>query len=84
MSNQSLEGRLAKRIAECLANVTFNPAIFAYILTTANQSLHKQIMSLAKNIILAMADRYEAGVIDDSTTDAMRLRDTMNLYDMQG
>jgi hypothetical protein len=81
---KSPEGKAATGFIKSIDSMMFDPVAFAYILISiAPESIHRRIMAVIRQIILSMADKYETGTMNQATTDAMRLRDTIRVYGME-
>ncbi len=78
-----ITGRTAKAFLEGIGNLGFETQVFCYAVTNVNEELQKRVMMVVKRIILAMCIQYESGVVNDATRDAMRLRDSMQVFESE-
>lgn len=71
------------KLIEGLSRYDFNVQTFAnYLVNSANEVIRGRIMQLAIAIIDAEADVYMAGDMSGGPTQGMRLKETVDLYEM--
>lgn len=81
---RSPEGKAAKKFADSIDSMSFDANAFAYIFVNDDPALQERAMTIVKALILAWAREYALkGVIEPYAVDAMRLRDTMDTFQME-
>lgn len=81
---RSPEGKAARKFTESIDSINFDPNAFAYIFVNDDPALQERAMMIVKALILAWAREYAMkGNIEQYAVDAMRLRDTMDTFQME-
>lgn len=71
------------KLMEGLSRYDFNVQTFAnFLVSSSNEVIRGRIMQLAIAIIDAEADAYIGGDMSHGPTNGMRLKETVDLYDM--
>jgi len=80
---RGVTGKAASKFAEMIGHADFNPVVFGYAATNGQSAAMQDVMMSAMiGVINSLAAQYDAGIINDATMNAKRLKDTVEVYDM--
>ncbi|QIN94195.1 hypothetical protein PP459_gp038 [Streptomyces phage Wakanda] len=78
-------GKAGKAFMKAMDSLSFDANIFAYyVVAQCRGILRKRLLQVVFAIIRSLADHYDSGDMDEETTNAKRLMDTMAVYGMDG
>lgn len=76
-------GKAGKAFVKAIDSLSFDARVFAYyVVSVGGKALRKRILDVVFAIVRTLGDAYDSGDMDNETTQAKRLIDTMELYGM--
>jgi len=77
-------GKAGKAFLKAIDGLAFDARVFAYWVTSnATGLLRKRVMTIVIALIRSWAEEYDSGMMDETTTNAKRLYDTVSLFRME-
>jgi len=78
----SPEVTAARKVKGAISTLDLDPTLFAYVFVDDNPVIHARMMAIMVALIEQYAREYEKGNMYMYATDAMRLRDTIDAFQM--
>lgn len=82
-SPRSPEGVAARKVKAAIDSLDLDPSVFAYIFVDDNPVIQAQMFRMVIALIDQWAKEFEKGNQEFYTLDAMRLRDTIDAFQME-
>jgi hypothetical protein len=78
----SPEVTAARKVKGAISDISLDPTIFAYVFVDSNPVVQARMFAIMVALIEQWAAEYSKGTIEQYAVDAMRLRDTIDQFQM--
>lgn len=79
----SPEGKAARGVKNAINAIALDPDVFAYIFVDHDEAMQQRAFDLMLACVEQWSKEYEKGLTTNYAVDAMRLRDTMDAFQMR-